>query len=113
MGVNIVLGIALVQIIGFVGIAAATAFASWLNVGQMVWTRRKRGDWTPSPVAAGKLVRKRLGSGPGDHRMVEVGGRIDRHRGAFELTTGRMEPKAKKWGQRNGALPPVFWFPLT
>jgi putative peptidoglycan lipid II flippase len=62
MVVNIVLGIALFQIIGFEGIAAATAFASWLNVGQMVWTLRKRGDWTPSPVAAGKLVRILLAS---------------------------------------------------
>jgi len=55
--VNIVLGIALFQIIGFEGIAAATAFASWLNVGQMYWTLRKRGDWTPSPAAWSKLVR--------------------------------------------------------
>ncbi len=62
MVVNIVLGIALFQIIGFEGIAAATAFASWLNVGQMVWALRKRGDWTPSPVAAGKLVRILLAS---------------------------------------------------
>ena len=57
MVVNIVLGIGLFYVIGFEGIAAATAFASWLNVGQMVWTLRRRGDWTPSPVAAGKLVR--------------------------------------------------------
>jgi putative peptidoglycan lipid II flippase len=57
MIVNIVLGVALFYVIGFEGIAAATAAASWLNVGQMVWALRKRGDWTPSPRAAGKLVR--------------------------------------------------------
>jgi putative peptidoglycan lipid II flippase len=57
MAVNITLGFALFNIIGFEGIAAATAFASWVNVAQMAWTLRKRGDWTPSPAAAGKLVR--------------------------------------------------------
>jgi len=57
MVVNIVLGVALFYVIGFEGIAAATAFASWLNVAQMAWTLRRRGDWTPSPAAAGKLVR--------------------------------------------------------
>ncbi len=57
MAVNIVLGIALFFTIGFEGIAAATAFASWLNVGQMVWALRKRGDWAPSRAATGKLVR--------------------------------------------------------
>ncbi|MES2035715.1 MAG: murein biosynthesis integral membrane protein MurJ [Pseudomonadota bacterium] len=55
--VNIVLGYALFLVIGFEGIAAATAFASWLNVAQMVWTLRKRGDWTPSPAAWSKLAR--------------------------------------------------------
>ncbi len=57
MVVNIVLGVALFYVIGFEGIAAATAFASWLNVAQMAWTLRRRGDWKPSPAAAGKLVR--------------------------------------------------------
>ncbi|MDO9222245.1 MAG: murein biosynthesis integral membrane protein MurJ, partial [Caulobacter sp.] len=41
----------------FEGIAAATAFASWLNVAQMVHALRKRGDWTPSPAAWSKLAR--------------------------------------------------------
>src|SRR5690606_26082626 len=52
-----VLGIALFYVIGFSGLAAATAFASWLNVGQMAWTLRRRGDWTPSRAAWGKLLR--------------------------------------------------------
>ncbi len=57
VAVNIGLGITLFYIIGFEGIAAATAFASWLNVGQMVHALRKRGDWTPSPAAWSKLAR--------------------------------------------------------
>lgn len=57
VAVNIILGFALFYTIGFEGIAAATAFASWLNVGQMVWTLRKRGDWSPSPSAWSKLAR--------------------------------------------------------
>ena len=51
------LGAALFYTIGFEGIAAATAFASWLNVAQMVHALRKRGDWTPSPAAWSKLAR--------------------------------------------------------
>ena len=62
MVVNIVLGVALFRWIGFEGIAAATTAASWLNVGQMVWALRQRGDWTPSAQAAGKLVRVLLAS---------------------------------------------------
>ena len=61
--VNIVLGVVLFHIIGFEGIAAATAFASWLNVGQMVHALRKRGDWSPSPAAWSKLARVAVASG--------------------------------------------------
>lgn len=57
VAVNIGLGITLFYVIGFEGIAAATAFASWLNVAQMVHALRKRGDWTPSPTAWSKLAR--------------------------------------------------------
>ena len=57
VAVNIGLGVALFYTIGFEGIAAATAFASWLNVAQMVHALRKRGDWTPSPAAWNKLAR--------------------------------------------------------
>lgn len=62
MVVNIVLGIGLFYVIGFEGIAAATAIASWVNVAQMVWTLNRRGDWTPSPAAVGKLVRVLIAS---------------------------------------------------
>ncbi|MFA7263665.1 MAG: lipid II flippase MurJ, partial [Caulobacter sp.] len=57
VAVNIGLGLILFYAIGFEGIAAATAFASWLNVAQMVHALRKRGDWTPSPAAWSKLAR--------------------------------------------------------
>ncbi|MFZ5670676.1 MAG: murein biosynthesis integral membrane protein MurJ [Pseudomonadota bacterium] len=57
VAVNIVLGVALFYVIGFEGIAAATGVAAWLNVAQMVHALRRRGDWTPSPAAWGKLAR--------------------------------------------------------
>lgn len=57
VAVNISLGVTLFYVIGFEGIAAATAFASWLNVGQMVHALHKRGDWSPSPAAWNKLAR--------------------------------------------------------
>lgn len=62
VAVNIGLGLVLFNIIGFEGIAAATAFASWLNVAQMVHALRKRGDWTPSPAAWSKLARIAMAS---------------------------------------------------
>ncbi|ATQ44827.1 murein biosynthesis integral membrane protein MurJ [Caulobacter mirabilis] len=62
MTINIVLGVALFQVIGFEGIAAATAFASWVNVGQMAWTLHRRGDYSPSKAAWGKLVRVLIAS---------------------------------------------------
>ena len=42
---------------GAEGIAAATALASWINVGQIVWTLRKRGLWRPSAAAVSRLWR--------------------------------------------------------
>lgn len=63
VAVNIGLGVTLFYVIGFEGIAAATAFASWLNVGQMVHALHQRRDWTPSPAAWGKLARIALASG--------------------------------------------------
>lgn len=62
VGVNVVLGIALFFLIGFQGIAAATAIASWINVGQMVWTLHKRGDYRPTAKAWGKMARILLAS---------------------------------------------------
>jgi putative peptidoglycan lipid II flippase len=55
--VNIAAGVALFYLIGFQGIAAATALASWINVGQMAWTLNKRGIYHPSARAVGKILR--------------------------------------------------------
>ncbi|MBU4433149.1 MAG: murein biosynthesis integral membrane protein MurJ [Alphaproteobacteria bacterium] len=55
--VNVGLGIALFYAIGVPGIAAATAVASWVNVGQMIFTLRARDHYWPSAKAWGKLIR--------------------------------------------------------
>ena len=60
--INIVLGFALFHWIGFQGIAAATAVASWVNVGQMVWTLHRRGDYRPGKQAWGKIARVAVAS---------------------------------------------------
>jgi putative peptidoglycan lipid II flippase len=55
--VNLVLGIVLLKVIGVGGIAAATSIAAWINVAQMVWILRKRGEYTPTAHTANKLTR--------------------------------------------------------
>ncbi len=55
--VNIVLGLALFQVIGIQGIAAATSAAAWLNVLQMVLLLAKRGDYTPTKAAWSRIAR--------------------------------------------------------
>ncbi|MDI1363391.1 MAG: lipid II flippase MurJ, partial [bacterium] len=55
--VNVGLGIALFYAIGVPGIAAATAVASWVNVGQMIFTLRARDHYWPAAKAWGKLTR--------------------------------------------------------
>lgn len=55
--VNIVLGLALFQVIGVPGIAAATSAAAWLNVLQMVLLLAKRGDYTPTRAAWSRIAR--------------------------------------------------------
>jgi putative peptidoglycan lipid II flippase len=62
VGVNVVLGVILFFVVGFPGIAIATSVASWINVGQMYWALRQRGDWTPSPQAWGRIVRVLIAS---------------------------------------------------
>jgi len=54
VAVNIVLGILLFRVIGFQGIAAATAVASWINVVQMVMALSRKGDYRPSKAAWGR-----------------------------------------------------------
>ncbi len=57
MVVNIVLGVALFQVIGVPGIAAATALASWINVGQMALRLSRRGDYSPTKATWSRLAR--------------------------------------------------------
>lgn len=57
VAVNIVLGVTLVFALGFVGIAIATAAASWLNVAQMAVTLARRGHYRPSATAWSRLIR--------------------------------------------------------
>nr|WP_269717106.1 murein biosynthesis integral membrane protein MurJ [Caulobacter sp. NIBR2454] len=62
VAVNIVLGLVLFQIIGIPGIAAATSFAAWLTVVQMIATLARRGDYRPSKRAVSKVIRVALAS---------------------------------------------------
>jgi putative peptidoglycan lipid II flippase len=57
VAVNIGAGLALFRLIGFEGIAAGTAIAAWLNVGQMVWALAKRKEYVPSPAAMTRIVK--------------------------------------------------------
>lgn len=55
--INIVAGVILFKLINFQGIAAATALASWINVGQMAWALHRRGIYHPSAKAVGRIAR--------------------------------------------------------
>ncbi|MDB5444555.1 MAG: mviN [Phenylobacterium sp.] len=57
VGVNIVLGVTLFQVMGVAGIAAATATAWWLNVIMMAVSLHRRGHYSPSPRAVSRLIR--------------------------------------------------------
>jgi putative peptidoglycan lipid II flippase len=57
VAVNIVVGVTLVYLIGFQGIAAATAIAAWLKVGQMAFVLGRRGDYRPSARAWSRVLR--------------------------------------------------------
>ena len=57
VGVNIVLGVTLFQVMGVAGIAAATATAWWLNVIMMAVSLHRRDHYSPSPRAVSKLIR--------------------------------------------------------
>ena len=62
VAVNIGIGVALFYTIGFPGIAAATAAASWITVLQMWLRLRATRVWRPSARAWGKVVRVSLAS---------------------------------------------------
>jgi putative peptidoglycan lipid II flippase len=60
--VNVVLGIALFQVVGVQGIAAATSAAAWLNVGLMMGALARRGTYRPSAAAWSRIFRIGLAS---------------------------------------------------
>ncbi|WP_374575027.1 murein biosynthesis integral membrane protein MurJ [Phenylobacterium sp.] len=57
VGANIAGGVTLFPLMGAAGIAAATSFASWLNVVMMTVAILRRGLWTPDAKAISRLVR--------------------------------------------------------
>jgi putative peptidoglycan lipid II flippase len=57
IGVNIALGVTLFYLVGFHGIAAATSFAAWLSVAQMLFTLAQRKHYTPSAKAWARIGR--------------------------------------------------------
>lgn len=59
---NVILGLGLFRVIGFSGIAAATAAASWLNVLLMTWKLLERGYYRPTGALVQRLVRLLLAS---------------------------------------------------
>jgi putative peptidoglycan lipid II flippase len=63
VAVNIALGVSLFFTVGFSGIAAATATASWITVAQMVWRLWRDDIWRPSARASGKMIRVTLACG--------------------------------------------------
>jgi putative peptidoglycan lipid II flippase len=54
---NIAFGITLFHLVGFQGIAAATAIASWLNVVLMISTLMRRGFYNPTPATLTRLAK--------------------------------------------------------
>jgi putative peptidoglycan lipid II flippase len=57
IGVNIAAGITLYKTVGFWGIAAATSFASWLNVFMLAGTLARRGAYAPGRKAWSRISR--------------------------------------------------------
>lgn len=62
VAVNIALGLTLFNLIGFQGIALATAAASWLTVAQMSVQLWRTDTWRPSARASGKMIRVAISS---------------------------------------------------
>jgi len=54
---NIIFGVGLFQAVGFQGIAAATAIASWLNVALMLSALVRRGHYRPARAALVRLAK--------------------------------------------------------
>jgi putative peptidoglycan lipid II flippase len=54
---NIALGLLLFRMVGFPGIAAATAAASWLNVALMLLTLVRRSHYRPSRATLARILK--------------------------------------------------------
>ncbi len=57
VAVNVVFGIGLFRLVGFQGIAAATAIASWVNVVMMVTALTRRGHYNPTSQTLTRLAK--------------------------------------------------------
>ena len=57
VAVNVVFGVILFKLIGVKGIAAATALASWLNVGQMAWGLSRKDHYSPALATWSRVAR--------------------------------------------------------
>jgi putative peptidoglycan lipid II flippase len=57
VAMNIGLGIVLFNLVGVKGIAAATAVASWINVGQMAWGLSRKNHYSPSLATWSRVAR--------------------------------------------------------
>ncbi len=57
VAVNVAFGIGLFKLVGFQGIAAATAIASWVNVILMITTLMRRRFYNPSPETLTRLAK--------------------------------------------------------
>jgi putative peptidoglycan lipid II flippase len=62
MAINIGLGIGLFQLVGVQGIAAATAIASWITVGQMFLALGRRGHYVPGRSALTRIAKVLIAS---------------------------------------------------
>ncbi len=57
VAVNIALGVALFNLVGFTGLAAATSIATWITVAQMAFTLHRRKAYAPSAAAWSRIAR--------------------------------------------------------
>jgi putative peptidoglycan lipid II flippase len=57
VAVNVVFGVILFHLMGVKGIAAATAIASWLNVGQMAWGLSRKDHYSPALATWSRVAR--------------------------------------------------------
>jgi putative peptidoglycan lipid II flippase len=106
VAINIVLGIALFQLIGFEGIAAATSVATWVTILQMTVTLARRGAYRPSKRAWGRIVRVAAASVALGLLLVAA----ERYREIIVATIGSKEIAIVLISAAGGALYPFLLF---